>query len=61
MTLSFTQKVRMNFIKLANLTEQFSNDIKMEFGIDKCKINSIRAWQNYQHHFRNRRTDTIIR
>nr|XP_049697160.1 uncharacterized protein LOC126054692 [Helicoverpa armigera] len=23
----------------------------MEFGIDKCKINSVKAGQNYQHHY----------
>ncbi|XP_060802889.1 uncharacterized protein LOC132902324 [Amyelois transitella] len=27
--------------KLANITEEFSNDIKMTFGIDKCGIQSI--------------------
>ncbi|CAH2106131.1 unnamed protein product [Euphydryas editha] len=35
--------------QLAHLTENFTNDIKMEFGLDKCKINSIKAGQNYQH------------
>ncbi|XP_028158192.1 uncharacterized protein LOC114351251 [Ostrinia furnacalis] len=35
--------------QLANLTEQFSNDICMEFGIDKCKINAIKAGQNQRH------------
>ncbi|KAL0859464.1 hypothetical protein ABMA27_010634 [Loxostege sticticalis] len=37
--------------QLANLTEQFSQDICMEFGIDKCKINAIKAGQNQQHSY----------
>ncbi|XP_075975709.1 uncharacterized protein LOC142976307 [Anticarsia gemmatalis] len=37
--------------ELANITEQFTKDIQMEFGIDKCKINSVRAGQNHQHNY----------
>ncbi|KAL0860138.1 hypothetical protein ABMA27_010445 [Loxostege sticticalis] len=34
---------------LANLTEHFSKDICMDFGIDKCKINSVKGGQILQH------------
>ncbi|XP_075971947.1 uncharacterized protein LOC142973811 [Anticarsia gemmatalis] len=37
--------------ELASLTEEFTNDVKMEFGIDKCKVNSIMAGHNYQHQY----------
>ncbi|KAL0810285.1 hypothetical protein ABMA28_010444 [Loxostege sticticalis] len=37
--------------ELANLTEQFSKDIRMDFGIDKCKINSVKAGQNQQYNY----------
>ncbi|KAG6446576.1 hypothetical protein O3G_MSEX004507 [Manduca sexta] len=36
---------------LATLTEQFSEDIKMEFGIGKCKINSIKSGSICQHQY----------
>ncbi|CAK1582479.1 unnamed protein product [Parnassius mnemosyne] len=52
-------KSETQLCELANLTEQFSNDIKMEFGIDKCKINSIRAGQNYQHQYTLRTGEQI--
>lgn len=32
-----------------NLPEQFSKDINMKFGIDKCKINSVISGRNYKH------------
>ncbi|KAL0810623.1 hypothetical protein ABMA28_010737 [Loxostege sticticalis] len=35
--------------QLANLTENFSKDICMDFGIDKCKINSVKAGQIIQN------------
>ncbi|XP_039759615.1 uncharacterized protein LOC120633471 [Pararge aegeria] len=41
-----TQK---DLYQLANLTEQYSQDICMEFGIDKCKINAIKDGQSLQH------------
>ncbi|CAG4968893.1 unnamed protein product [Colias eurytheme] len=37
--------------QLAEVTERFSNDIGMKFGIDKCRINSIRAGQYYGHQY----------
>ncbi|XP_052748657.1 uncharacterized protein LOC128200179 [Galleria mellonella] len=40
-----------DLIQLATLTEQFTKDIKMEFGIDKCRINSIKCGQYFQHHY----------
>jgi hypothetical protein len=37
---------------LANLTETFSKDIYcMKFGIDKCKINSVKAGQIQKHNY----------
>lgn len=36
---------------LATLTELFTNDINMKFGIDKCKTNSIKAGNIYQHQY----------
>ncbi|XP_052755669.1 uncharacterized protein LOC113521769 [Galleria mellonella] len=37
--------------QLTKIVEQFTNDIKMEFGLEKCKINSIRAGS--QHPYNN--------
>ncbi|CAG4967973.1 unnamed protein product [Parnassius apollo] len=37
--------------QLVILTEKFSRDIGMEFGIDKCNINSVRAGQYYEHNY----------
>ncbi|KAL0820165.1 hypothetical protein ABMA28_006098 [Loxostege sticticalis] len=38
--------------QLADITEIYTQDICMEFGIDKCKINSVRAGQNYKHYYK---------
>jgi hypothetical protein len=32
---------RITFLSLLKITENFSNDIGMSFGIDKCKTQSI--------------------
>ena len=37
--------------ELANTTESFSKDINMDFGIDKCKINSIKNGHSYRHDY----------
>ncbi|KAL0840474.1 hypothetical protein ABMA28_015720 [Loxostege sticticalis] len=50
-TLTTTQINHLILYQLANLTQQFSQDICMEFGIDKCKINAIKAGQNQQHSY----------
>ncbi|KAL0870860.1 hypothetical protein ABMA27_004702 [Loxostege sticticalis] len=44
-----TLTTRINHLHLANLTEHFSKDICMDFGIDKCKINSVKGGQILQH------------
>ncbi|CAH2094088.1 unnamed protein product [Euphydryas editha] len=38
-------------LELANITEEYSNDITMQFGIDKCKINSIIAGKHFDHSY----------
>lgn len=45
--------------QLADTTEIFSNDIGMEFGIDKCKINSVKAGKTYTHSYQLQTGDTI--
>ncbi|KAJ0173906.1 hypothetical protein K1T71_010052 [Dendrolimus kikuchii] len=45
---------------LADIVDKFSIDIKMEFGIDKCKINSVKNGQNYSHHYTTTTGDNII-
>lgn len=50
-------------VEITKITEQFTKDIKMEFGIDKCRINSTKAGKNHQHHVRakNRRKNRTIK
>lgn len=37
--------------QLPDITEKFTKDICMEFGIDKCKINSVKARQIHLHYY----------
>ncbi|XP_052748311.1 uncharacterized protein LOC128200110 [Galleria mellonella] len=37
--------------QLTKIVEQFTNDIKMEFGLEKCKINSIRAGSQHPYNY----------
>ncbi|CAH2092509.1 unnamed protein product [Euphydryas editha] len=45
--------------KLAEITENVSSDIGMEFGIDKCKINSVRSGKLHKRSYETQTGQTI--
>lgn len=36
---------------LAETTDRLSKDMCMDFGIDKCRINSVKEGKSFEHHF----------